>query len=236
MKVPITDVKKNELTKKNEQELIDKMNDTYANAYMKKDSSPNPVEDCDCNGECTCGCGDDSLSDFEFEVQMDDDNEESLPTNLHTFPNASEYIESIMDELDDIDKSILEELSIKRELQDEVQTSDQPKKQPIIKDLKNTYADAYEYQNKQEEDVLHDDIHSFNIGSSDYSKHKTQPWDLWEEYNMNPWEADIQKRLLRRKVEPGMDPIDSRILDIQKIIHVSRKYIEVLQKEKLKQK
>lgn len=71
-------------------------------------------------------------------------------------------------------------------------------------------------------------IRSYNIGSSDYSKHKTQPWDMWEEYRMNPWDADIQKRLLRRKTEPGKTAKESRIEDYQKIIHICEKRIDML--------
>lgn len=84
----------------------------------------------------------------------------------------------------------------------------------------------------EEIDVNHDDIHKFNVGNSNYSEHKIQPWDIWEEYNLNPWEADIVKRVLREKHEPGMSYIDSRIMDFQKIIHVARKCIELLEKQK----
>lgn len=85
-------------------------------------------------------------------------------------------------------------------------------------------------------DVSHDDIRAFNIGASDYSQHKIQPWDIWEEYNLNPWEADIVKRVLRTKCEDGLasklSRIDSRIMDFEKIIHVARKCIELLKKDK----
>ena len=40
------------------------------------------------------------------------------------------------------------------------------------------------------------DIREYNVGNSDYSKHKIQPWDIWREYNLNPWDADIVKRIL----------------------------------------
>ena len=52
-----------------------------------------------------------------------------------------------------------------------------------------------------------------NVGESDYSKHKIQPWDIWLEYGLNPWDADIIKRVLRDK--PGQ-----RRLDYEKIKHV----------------
>lgn len=64
---------------------------------------------------------------------------------------------------------------------------------------------------------------SYNIGASDYSKHHIQPWDIWEEYNLNPWDADIIKRVLRTKAG------EERKLDYQKIIHICQKRIEQLE-------
>ena len=55
-----------------------------------------------------------------------------------------------------------------------------------------------------------------NAGSnSNYAKMPVgyQPWDLWKVYHMNPWDADILKRLLRTKAEPGMTIEESRRLD-----------------------
>ena len=63
-----------------------------------------------------------------------------------------------------------------------------------------------------------DNIRSHNIGASDYSKYKIQPWDIWLEYGLNPWDADIVKRVLRNK--PG-----ERRLDYEKIIHVCQERI-----------
>lgn len=63
---------------------------------------------------------------------------------------------------------------------------------------------------------------SYNVGASDYSKHRIQPWDIWEEYNLNPWDADIIKRVLRTK--QGED----RRMDYEKIIHICKKCIEML--------
>ena len=58
------------------------------------------------------------------------------------------------------------------------------------------------------------DTRSYNVGGSDYSKHLIQPWTIWIEYNLNPWDADIIKRVLREKSS------DSRKMDYEKIIHV----------------
>lgn len=64
------------------------------------------------------------------------------------------------------------------------------------------------------------DIRSYNVGKSNYAKHKIQPWDIWLEYNLNPWDADIVKRILRTKDEPGMSADEARIMDYDKIIHI----------------
>lgn len=66
----------------------------------------------------------------------------------------------------------------------------------------------------------------YNIGKSDYSKHKIQPWDIWLEYSLNPWDADIVKRVLRTK--EGED----RKLDYEKIIHVCQERIRQLETER----
>ena len=63
------------------------------------------------------------------------------------------------------------------------------------------------------------DVRGHNVGSSDYSKHEIQPWDIWIEYRLNPWDADIIKRVLRKK---GTDP---RRLDYEKIIHICQERI-----------
>ena len=68
-------------------------------------------------------------------------------------------------------------------------------------------------------------VRDYNIGKSDYAKHKIQPWDIWLEYNLNPWDADIVKRVLRTK--EGED----RKLDYEKIIHICKYRIAELSKE-----
>ena len=42
-------------------------------------------------------------------------------------------------------------------------------------------------------------VRDYNVGNSDYSKHAIQPWDIWMAYDLNPWDADIIKRVLRIK-------------------------------------
>ena len=72
-------------------------------------------------------------------------------------------------------------------------------------------------------------VQSYNVGKSDYAKHAIQPWDIWKEYNLNPWDADIVKRVLRTKEgEP-------RTVDYEKIIHICKYRIAELSKEVLKE-
>lgn len=68
-------------------------------------------------------------------------------------------------------------------------------------------------------------VQSYNVGKSDYAKHKIQPWDIWKEYNLNPWDADIVKRVLRSKEG------EARTLDYEKIIHICKYRIAELSKE-----
>lgn len=68
-------------------------------------------------------------------------------------------------------------------------------------------------------------VQSYNVGRSDYAKHAIQPWDIWKEYNLNPWDADIVKRVLRSKEG------EARTLDYEKIIHICKYRIAELSKE-----
>lgn len=74
------------------------------------------------------------------------------------------------------------------------------------------------YKDKEVKDDK-ENIRSYNVGSSDYAKHNIQPWDIWREYNLNPWDADIVKRVLRTK------ETDGRRLDYEKIIHICKERI-----------
>ena len=71
------------------------------------------------------------------------------------------------------------------------------------------------------------DTRSYNVGASDYAEHKIQPWDIWLEYDLNPWDADIVKRVLRTK------KTDGRRLDYEKIIHICKERIRQLDNEKI---
>lgn len=66
----------------------------------------------------------------------------------------------------------------------------------------------------------------YNIGGSDYGTRKIQPWDIWLEYDLNPWDADIIKRVLRTKA-------GQRVLDYEKIKHICDERIRQLVEEKM---
>lgn len=74
-------------------------------------------------------------------------------------------------------------------------------------------------------------IRKENIGNSDYAKHIIQPWSIWLDYHLDPWDADIIKRVLRTKNEPGMSYEDARIMDYNKIIHICNEKLRQLSKE-----
>jgi len=59
-------------------------------------------------------------------------------------------------------------------------------------------------------------VRNQNVGKSDYSnkKHLIQPWSIWRDYDLDPWSADIVKRILRTKEG------DSKKLDLCKIKHI----------------
>ena len=62
-------------------------------------------------------------------------------------------------------------------------------------------------------------VGDYNVGKSDYAKHKIQPWDIILEYRLNYWDGDIVKRVLRTKGG------ESRRLDYEKIIHICKERI-----------
>lgn len=77
--------------------------------------------------------------------------------------------------------------------------------------------------------LIPNEVRKDNIGKSDYSKHIIQPWSIWIDYELNPWDADIIKRVLRTKEEPGMSFIESRIMDYKKIKHICDERLRQLQ-------
>lgn len=88
-----------------------------------------------------------------------------------------------------------------------------------------TEIDLEVYKKLTQLGLIPNETRSHNVGKSDYSRHTIQPWSIWQDYNLNPWDADIIKRVLRTKEG------DSRILDYQKIIHICNERIRQLSLE-----
>ena len=61
-----------------------------------------------------------------------------------------------------------------------------------------------------------------HVGESNYSSKTVQPWSIWIDYNLNSFDADIIKRVLRTKQS------DSRTMDYEKIIHICNERIRQL--------
>ena len=68
-------------------------------------------------------------------------------------------------------------------------------------------------------------VRNHNIGTSDYSNHIIQPWSIWLDWHLNPWDADIIKRVLRNKLG------SSRNEDYEKIIHIAQERIRQIETE-----
>ena len=66
-------------------------------------------------------------------------------------------------------------------------------------------------------------VRNHNVGTSDYSEHIIQPWTIWLDWNLNPWDADIIKRVLRNKFG------ESRKQDYEKIIHICQERIRQIE-------
>lgn len=66
---------------------------------------------------------------------------------------------------------------------------------------------------------------NYNVGNSNYSDYIIQPWAIMQEYDLNYWDGDIIKRVLRTKKG------DSRKLDYEKIIHICQERLRQLDSE-----
>ena len=70
-------------------------------------------------------------------------------------------------------------------------------------------------------------VSNYNVGTSDYSKHIIQPWSIWIDYNLNPFDADIVKRILRTKENTP------RKEDYEKIIRICQERIRQIENRDL---
>jgi hypothetical protein len=86
---------------------------------------------------------------------------------------------------------------------------------------------AWLFDRLNELGIIPNEVRSFNEGASDYAKHIIQPWAIWLEYELNPWDADIVKRVLRHK------ETDTRKLDYEKIIHICQERIRQIETVKI---
>lgn len=88
------------------------------------------------------------------------------------------------------------------------------------------------YNNLNKLGLIPNDVREANVGKSNYAKHTIQPWSIWIDYDLNAWDADIVKRVLRTKEESGMTEIDARIMDYNKIKHICDERIRQLELQK----
>ena len=82
------------------------------------------------------------------------------------------------------------------------------------------------YQKLKKLGIIPTEERSFNIGKSDYSRHIIQPWSIWIDYDLNAFDADIVKRVLRTKEG------ESRAQDYEKIIHICEERIRQLNEDR----
>lgn len=69
---------------------------------------------------------------------------------------------------------------------------------------------------------------NYNIGSSNYAEMNIQPWDIWKDWKLDPWDADIVKRISRTKKIEGKSFAEARIEDYEKIKHICDEKISQL--------
>ena len=67
--------------------------------------------------------------------------------------------------------------------------------------------------------LIPNEVRNHNVGESDYSQHIIQPWSVWLDWKRNAWDADIVKRIARKKAT------DPRKKDYEKIIHICQERI-----------
>ena len=79
--------------------------------------------------------------------------------------------------------------------------------------------------------IIPNEVRAKNIGASNYSEHTIQPYSIWIDWDLNPWDADIVKRVLRTKKEGGMSFNESRKMDYEKIIHICQERIRQIDLE-----
>lgn len=134
----------------------------------------------------------------------------------------STYIELEDDDRDEVCLSSTSERKRRRE----EDMKPEPQEEEATPDNANSrLLDEDTYKELMRLGILDTSVRSYNRGASDYSRHIIQPWAIWQEYHLNPWDADIVKRILRTKQG------DSRRLDYEKIIHICEERIRQIDME-----
>lgn len=82
--------------------------------------------------------------------------------------------------------------------------------------------DDFLYSDLKRLGIIPSEERSYNVGNSNYANHIIQPWSIWLDWKLDPWDADIIKRVLRTKKD------ESRIMDYEKIIHICKEKIRQL--------
>jgi hypothetical protein len=70
-------------------------------------------------------------------------------------------------------------------------------------------------------------VSDYNVGKSNYAKHKIQPREICTEYKLDPFRADLIKRTLRTKEEEGMTLKETKIQDLEKMQHIIDKMLDL---------
>lgn len=73
--------------------------------------------------------------------------------------------------------------------------------------------------------IIPNDVRQSNVGESNYSEHTVQPWSVWIDWNLNGWDCDIVKRVLRTKKG------EERAKDYIKIIHICQERLRQIKFE-----
>ena len=67
------------------------------------------------------------------------------------------------------------------------------------------------------------DVRKKQVGGDHYAKRAIQPWDIWEEYGLDPWRANAIKYLLRAGTKDGVPALQ----DLKKARHTLDRLIEI---------
>ena len=140
-----------------------------------------------------------------------------------------EGIEAVLVKFDGFTRPILaSNLALKQKAEKSLRQIAEEKVEQMKRDLGNSSSrliSADTYCQLRRLGILDTSVRAYNRGASDYSQHIIQPWSIWQDYQLNPWDADVVKRILRHKQG------DPRRLDYEKIIHICEERIRQIEAE-----